>query len=767
MPGLDQVAAFVLPKLLDKTGLLDKLGLGNPQATAEQVAALQQSINGLRDDIARVQNQIARSTEIISLAIQDLATQLQKSEDLDRFLAANTQVQAHINVFDLMNDDFLAFLGGTATTITATTRLSTSDLDRIRGANGNADFRDRVFAVHKQIVPDAVGGLVTGVLTLLARAAVQHGKLYDVVESYFLNLLAWEYLGFGLYLDVRRSDRAEAQELADLKRTFNVWMSEQRVELLRAAEEYTIYRGPRGFLGFPHADLDPMRRADELVHQLRGDWGWITAAIVGFTDPVVDELAKVDGMSMQGDVGSTPLKLDANVGQPGRTYYQRNAEVRLPPSNGYFYIGDDYVKRAQPDAFQYRVAGSTDRVRVVRYKGLLPPPFFTPMSRFAANSGEVLDDGQGRRAGTSVWLRTDPVTGMQSTLTHSGEMSLRYHANGNSSPMSELIIRPRMDAQGTEEFSIVIPPNPLTPDATFLAPIYEGNKVRFGMSASEFFYRPMYQKMDDGSTGFGLWFHKPDGSMHDQFVTPLNDGTIGVSGSSPFIKFRRSRPSASSDVSVLSFGDEPNRRYLYLDLPMTTSFYASLIGFRSCGKQRDLGAFRDGTRINTGHGGYFTGPHHDDTLGEFNEGVYNGIFDDWNTVVKSVELRVVGKKKLDFKVSAAGTLRGQLLIGSGELAPPKLEAFADASFNAGDTQYAHVEHRVTLGKRTRGPLRENIADAFSGDTAVSVAVGSKVTLGMTVRSHIEIRTRVPSIANAKIQLAFEKLLVDITTPGDF
>ena len=128
---------------------------------------------------------------------------------------------------------------------------------------------------------------------------------------------------------------------------------------------------------------------------------------------------------------------------------------------------------------------------------------------------------------------------------------------------------------------------------------------------------------------------------------------------------------------------------------------------------------------------------------------------------------MAGKKKLDFKVSAAGTLRGELLIGSRYAHPPKLEAFADASFDAGGTQYAHVEHRATLRPSERGPLRENMADAFSGDTTVSVDVGSKVTLGMTVRSHIEIKNQTPSIANAKTQLAFEKLLVDITTPGDF
>ncbi|HEX3127373.1 MAG TPA: hypothetical protein VH394_08590, partial [Thermoanaerobaculia bacterium] len=239
-----KLGGMALDALLEKTGLLDKLGLAPEKvnvATREQVEQLARSIESVRADLKRVSDQIATSTESI-------ANQVAELREFQAFTTRNgpgggNSISDHLTVFETVRADYTDFITGNTTSIVPGSLIANDIDNKILGA-GN-DFRDRIDSIHKNIVPtDNVGGLVDGVYTLLAKVARENGRDWSVVENYFVKLTGWQAEAMSLYLDAKRYKRAPEGDINALKARFREQLAAQRVELLRAAEVFVLHKGP-------------------------------------------------------------------------------------------------------------------------------------------------------------------------------------------------------------------------------------------------------------------------------------------------------------------------------------------------------------------------------------------------------------------------------------------------------------------------------------------------------------------------------------------
>ena len=765
-----KLGGMALDALLEKTGLLDKLGLAPEKvnvATREQVEELARSIEAVRADLKRVSDQIATSTEPI-------ANQVAELREFVAFTTRNQPISDHLTVFTTVRGDYTDFITGDVTSIAPSSLIASDINTRILGA-GN-DFRDRVNSIHGHIVPtDSVGELVDGVYTLLAKVARENGKEWSVVENYFVKLTGWQTQAIGLYLDAKRYKKAPQGDIDAVKAKFRQQLAAQRLALLRAAEVFVLHKGPRGLKGVPATDLAPMRRADHIVHYLEGKKGWVTAAVLGFSDPVVGGLASYAGPYMQVDAASMKHEFDDTYGSAGNSYYKRNVEYPLSDQNCYYYVGRDFAERNSPGYFEKLVAGLGCKARVMRHLASLEPPPF--LVEFTIASSAIEDaDAVARRAGqlagdyappfgTLTFSKLDLVTGADSTVSDMEQVSLAGSVNATASATSQFALVGQPSAT-----LILIPGNAITDQGVYLAAKCDGGgTVRFGfgtaMAGSERAAFPFRQvkRQTAPCTGpcpapeVAFGFKCPGASQERFLAPPATEGGLATASALP-VYFKLAAGTPRDQTRFTYTTQDGKTAALYLNIPTTIGFYAGLVGYDLVGKSKDVGAFRNGTRLQTGGG--------------FLEKRGYGHFSQTSFGEKKLSVRILGERTLDFDLSATGAVAGTLVreVPNAKYAETcgRLQPSVSGSFSADDSVFATRTTKASGSCSGPSPVSET----FTGTASVK-AKAPKSTLSVTMRAVSALSSEASSnerewyMRVADGNLSATNLQVTIANPGNF
>jgi hypothetical protein len=768
------VTVFVLNRALDRSGLLDKVGLGNPNETKQQIDEVKRSLEDVKQGLREIQTQIAGSTDVITNQVQEL-------REFTAFMNRHAVMygsNGHVTAFLTVRTDYVNFLTGSPTTITPGSVIDIDIQNRVLAKNAGQSFRDRVADIHTQIVPiEPVGGLSDGILTLLAKVARANGKPFSTVENYFMRLVGWETFAMGMFLDAKRYVSAPAEDIEAVKADFVAKLSQQRRMFLEAAEAYALYGGPISTTDAAVA-LAPLRRADFVANALDGATGWFTAAVFGLNDPVIDEFAAFADPYVRVDASSRAWPLDATLGSGGDPFYRRNIVYSLTGGGGatngcYYYVGRDYGKRKQPNAFAYNVAGLGCNVRVLRYRASLAlPPFMPKFGAIGDTSGLDVQSG-----GAFVSENVDLVTGAPFVGADSRDVSLTSHQAAYGSPTADLIITPAYDGKGNvpdpDRVVFVIPPNAMLSSFSYLGANCDQSQARFVVTSYTYTGtappRPelMFRRTVDPAAaacrtadcpapGVAYAFLCP-GSTVEQFMTPQADGRIGA-GAAPFY-FRLTKDRPNGARTRLSFVQRPGsgpaaNHYVYLNVPASVGFFAALVGQDIVGKgPRELGAI-GGERLQTGFDGWTpdvngTGPITTEGGGE-----------------KRLTVRILGNQPITLSVSAGGRVVGSMMRAGRECnnGSPTLVG----TFSADGADFARrAESMPGCSFFGTPPRDQNVDFRFDGTGAIaSKAAGTQFDLVGAFKALLVARGGSGRIwMNANGNLTIEKLELTITNPG--
>ncbi|HEX3131938.1 MAG TPA: hypothetical protein VH394_31665, partial [Thermoanaerobaculia bacterium] len=527
-----------------------------------------------------------------------------------------------------------------------------------------------------------------------------------------------------------------------------------------------------GLTGVPAADLAPMMRADLIVHSLERKKGWITAAVLGFSDPVVTGLASYAGPYVQVHATAEKHPLDATYGTAGNNYYRRNVEYPLTDQNCYYYLGRDFAERSSSTYFEKLAAGLGCKARVMRYKASFEPPPFYPPFKIASSAIEDADAaarGTGQRPGDQAppfgaltVSKVDLVTGADSPVSNMEQVSLAGSVNATASATSQFTLA----GESPDRTLIAIPGNAITDEVIYLAARCEGGAVRFGFGSAmggqeqaAFPFRQVRLQTTACTGGscpapevaFGF---KCPGSSQEQFLAPpATEGGLATASAQPhYFKLVAGNPRHRTRFTYTQGG---KTAALYLNIPTTIGFYAGLVGYDLVGKSRDVGAFRDGTRLQA-NGGFLEKRDYE-PLSQTSSGE------------KSLSLRVLGARPLDFDLSATGTLAGTLVReaqyqGTCNLLKPSLTG----SFSQGDTVFA--TRTILAPGECVGLVRSPVSETFTGTATVrQIAPGNTLTVKMRAETRLlyDVRKGEAIHMAADGNLSATRLEVTIANPGNF
>ena len=768
------IAVFVLNRALDKSGLLDKIGLGKEKAaTPEQVADLKRSIEGVSYTLQEIKEQIADSTSAISDLIQEL-------QQFTAFTAVNTTINEQAGVFDSVQRHYADFLVS-AETEPVKGSLMYQDINTVILSNtSGTDFGGRVDRIHNAIVPImSAGGMNEGLLTVVAKLARTNGKPFSVVENYYLRLLSWETFAMGMYLDAMRYRAGTATDpkraaaitldVENSKKAFVNKLALQRVAFLQAAEAYALHGGPLSWTDAAVATA-PMRRADLVVNAMEGASGWFTLAGLGFNDGI---LTATEGNSaapmVRVDAASKWWPLDGTVGIKPSVYYQRSARYSLAGPGGatnacYYYLGPD-PQRYGGDTWKGLIAGSTCDVRVWRYRSGRNFPPFTP--RF-------IDIVQGRRldatTGTFYSDNIDLVSGKSVTGQGTDAVTLTAHPDGYGAPASEIGVVPAMDATGKNvtdpnRVVLLIPGNALVDQYVYLTPKCGASPLVFGFSESvytasapprpELIFRRVSEPVAacEGAScpapGVAFAFTCPNGQ--EQFMTPYRDGNIS-GGPTPYY-FRATKDSGTTRLR-LSYpepGDPDTRQHVYLNIPASVGFYGGMVGHDIVTKKRDLADMGGKPRLSV-----HTASPEQYTRSPISAQNQNDV---------RINVRVTGQAPLNLTVTAKSRLNAELIRIGYECGTPYPQVEGHLSVDT--KEFATLTESIggcdtTFFKTGSLSYRRPVNSPFEGKLDLTKKPGESFDIIGLVRTTLKMRGGEQMRTSAWAFLEFDTLELAIT-----